>query len=384
MYEPVAIVGIGMSAVRRSSSELSFKELMFETAQKAYADAGIHPRQVDSFVTCAEDLTEGISIFDEYTPDQLGAVHKPMHTLTQDGLHGIADAVMQLRSGVAGLAVVESHSKHSNLENYNAVLEYALDPIYNRPLNLYAHAIAALEMNCFLYETGIPPARCAEVAAKNRTYALKNTAAAYPMKVEPQDVEASRRVAYPLREAEIAGGADGCVVAVLATESRARQITPRPLWVRGVGFANDSPSLESRDWVEAQYIRRAAALAYQQAAISDPANEIDLFEIDDTYAYKELQHLIGLGLFSRSDLAQHSILSGASSAGGKIAVNISGGSLGMGHTFEASGLYRLAEVVFQLRGEAGPRQLAKAKLGLAQSWRGVPTTSGAVVILEKE
>jgi acetyl-CoA C-acetyltransferase len=56
----------------------------------------------------------------------------------------------------------------------------------------------------------------------------------------------------------------------------------------------------------------------------------------------------------------------------------------MGHTFEASGLYRLAEVVFQLRGEAGPRQLEKAKVGLAQSWRGVPTTSGAVVILGSE
>jgi acetyl-CoA C-acetyltransferase len=56
----------------------------------------------------------------------------------------------------------------------------------------------------------------------------------------------------------------------------------------------------------------------------------------------------------------------------------------MGHTLEASGLYRLAEVVLQLRGDAGPRQLAKARVGLAQSWRGVPTTSGAVVILGLE
>ena len=56
----------------------------------------------------------------------------------------------------------------------------------------------------------------------------------------------------------------------------------------------------------------------------------------------------------------------------------------MGHTLEASGLYSLAEVVFQLRGEAGPRQLANPKVGLAQSWRGVPTTSGAVVILGVE
>jgi acetyl-CoA C-acetyltransferase len=383
MNERVAIVGIGISAIRPSTPHLSFKELIFETAQKAYADAAIAPGDVDSFVTCAEDLTEGISIFDEYTPDQLGAVQKPMHTLTQDGLYGIADAVMQLRSGIAGTVVVEAHSKHSNLENANAVIEYALDPIYNRPLGFNPHAIAALEMNRFLHETGIPPSRSAQVAAKNRGCALKNIAAAYPMNLRWEDVDASPWVSYPLREEEIARGADGCVVVVLAGESRAKQMTSRPIWVRGVGFANDSPSIESRDWIDAQYVRGAAALAYRQAGINDPATEIDVFEIDDTYAYKELQHAIALGVYTGSELAQCSIENGTANAG-RPSVNVSGGSLGMGHTSEASGLYRLAEVVFQLRGEAGPRQLANANVGLAQSWRGVPTTSGAVVILGKE
>ena len=112
--------------------------------------------EIESFVTCAEDLTEGISIFDEYTPDQLGAVQKPMHTLTQDGLHGIADAVMQLRSGLVGLVVVEAHSKHSNLENPNSILDYALDPVYNRPLGFNPHVIAGLEMNAFLHEPASP------------------------------------------------------------------------------------------------------------------------------------------------------------------------------------------------------------------------------------
>ncbi|HEX2227055.1 MAG TPA: acetyl-CoA acetyltransferase [Candidatus Binatia bacterium] len=384
MDERVAIVGIGMSAARPSTAHLSFKELTFETAQKAYADAAIKPGDVDSFVTCAEDLTEGVSIFDEYTPDQLGAVQKPMHTLTQDGLHGIADAVMQLRSGIASVVVVEAHSKHSNMENANAIVEYALDPIYNRPLAFNPHAIAALEMNCFLHETGIPVSRSAQVAAKNRRYALKNLAAAYPMNLRSEDVDASPWVAYPLREGEIARSADGCVVVVLATETRAKQCA-RPVWVRGVGFANDSPTLESRDWIAAQYVRSAAALAYRQAGINDPANEIDLFEIDDTYAYKELQHAIALGIYSQSDLAERAEerVGGLSGTDG-IPVNVSGGSLGMGHTLEASGLYRLAEVVLQLRGDAGPRQLAKARVGLAQSWRGVPTTSGAVVILGVE
>jgi acetyl-CoA C-acetyltransferase len=204
------------------------------------------------------------------------------------------------------------------------------------------------------------------------------------MNLRCEDVEGSPYVSYPLREAEIARSADGCVAVVLATESRAQQQgTGRPVWVRGVGFANDSPTLESRDWTEAQHIRRAAALAYRQAGITDPVSDIDLFEIDDSYAYKELQHLIALNVYSPDELAGRVVESGEESPG-KIPVNVSGGSLGMGHTHQASGLYRLAEIVLQLRGDAGPRQLAKAKVGLAQSWRGVPTTSGAVAILGKE
>jgi acetyl-CoA C-acetyltransferase len=381
MNEHVAIIGVGLIAARPSSEHVSFKEMMFEAAQKAYADAGIDAHEIESFVTCAEDLTEGISIFDEYTPDQLGAVKKPMHTLTQDGLHGIADAVMQIRSGLVGLVVVEAHSKHSNLENPNAILDYALDPVYNRPLGFNPHVIAGLEMNAFLHERGITQAQCAQVVAKNRTHALKNIAAAYPMNLRPEDIESSPYLCYPLREAEIAKSADGCVVVVLASESRAKQIKSQPIWVRGVGFANDSPTLESRDWIEAQYVRTAAAMAYRQAGIKDPVNEIDLFEVDDSYAYKELQHLVALGIYSPAVVTSRVGGNGAPSDNGKLPVNISGGSLGIGHTLEASGLYRLAEIVFQLRGEAGPRQLKKAKVGLAQSWRGVPTTSGAVVIL---
>jgi acetyl-CoA C-acetyltransferase len=122
-------------------------------------------------------------------------------------------------------------------------------------------------------------------------------------------------------------------------------------------------------------------MAYRQAGIDDPARQIDIFEVDDTYAYKELQHLIALGLYDEAADAGKASASGETGFQGKMPVNVSGGALGIGHTLEASGLYRLAEIVFQLRGEVGARQLAHAKTGLAQSWRGVPTTSGAVVIL---
>ena len=72
MSDRVAIIGIGFTSLQPSTPHASFKELMFEAAQKAYHDAGVEPSEIDSFVTCAEDLNEGLSIFDEYTPDQLG------------------------------------------------------------------------------------------------------------------------------------------------------------------------------------------------------------------------------------------------------------------------------------------------------------------------
>lgn len=72
---------------------------------------------------------------------------------------------------------------------------------------------------------------------------------------------------------------------------------------------------------------------------------------------------------------------GATGPGGMLPVNVSGGSLGMGHLLDATGLARALEVVLQLRGDAGARQLDDVQIGLAQSWRGVPTTSGAVAVL---
>jgi acetyl-CoA C-acetyltransferase len=381
MPTSVAIIGVGAVPAQPLTPFSSFKELMFQAAERAYADAGVEAHAIDSFVTCAEDFNEGVSIFDEYTPDQLGAVQKPMHTVTADGLHGLADAVMQIRSGLVDLVVVEAHSKASNLVAPGWILAYALDPVYTRPLGFNPHALAGLEMQAFLHETGVSADDVAHVVAKNRGHALRNPLAAYPARVHPADVVASPYTFYPLRAAETAQTADGCVVLVLASEARAKAAPAPPVWVRGIGFANDSPTVESRPWSSAEAVRRAAKMAYRQAGIDEPARAFDLVEVDDTYAYKELQHLVALGLFEQAGAAARATASGQTTLGGPLPVNVSGGALGMGHTLEATGLYRVVELVTQLRGHADARQVAGARVGLAQSWRGVPTTSAAVVVL---
>jgi acetyl-CoA C-acetyltransferase len=380
----IAVVGIGHAGFAPVTAGVSYKELMFEAAQRAYHDAGVDPRtDIDSFVCCSEDFLEGTSIFDEYVPDQLGAMRRPVQTVTADGLFGLATATMLIRSGIASVVAVEAHSKVSDVRTLGAIEAFALDPVINRPLRFPALAVAGLDMNAFLERTRLSEEHCAMVAAKNRANALDNPRAAYPAGVAVEDVDDSSPVAWPLRELEVASRADGCVVIVLASESSARDLTQGPVWLLGVGWASGTPTLESRIWGEAESVTRAAELAYRRAEISDPREEIDLAEVDDTFAYRELQHLEALGLGDARELAQL-LDDGELDPDGDLPVNVSGGSLGQGNLFEANGLARVLECVEQLRGEAGERQVDEVYVAVAQSSRAAPSTSAAVAVLAND
>ncbi len=384
MNERVAIVGIGWYGFRSITPELSYKEIMYEAAVRAYADAGIDPRaDVDSFVSVAEDFNEGTSIFDEYVPDQIGAVLRPVETIPGEGLHGLITAFMQIKTGLLDIVVVEGHSKASNILHPAHILAYAMDPIWNRPLGAHPYFIAGLEMQRYLYETGATHEQCAQVVVKNRGNALFNPLAAHPAELTVGDVLDSEPVAEPLTRLEVAPPADGSIVMVLASEQAARALTDQPIWIRGVGWANGSFSLENREWVDLDYARIAAEMAYRTAGIRYPKGDLDFVEVDDTFAYKELQHLEAIGL-CRPGEAGLLTEEGATSLEGDLPVNPSGGSLGCGHLLDATGLGRALEVVLQLRGEAGMRQLADVSTGAAFAWRGLPTTSAAMVILGNE
>lgn len=381
MNESVAIIGVGWSGFRPLTPDLSYKELMYDAAIRAYEDARVDPRKdIDSFVTVAEDFHEGTSIFDEYTPDQLGAVLKPMHTIPGDGLHGLATGYMLIRTGQFDIVAVEGHSKASNILSLPEITAYAQDPIHNRPLNLNSNFIAGLEMNRYLFETGTTHEHCASVVVKNRGNALKNPSASYGSNIEVEDVLVSAPLSWPLSKIEAANHADGAIVLVLANQERAEYLCDNPIWILGVGWCNGSASLESRDWASLPYVTKAAQMAYKQAGFTSPVGIIDFAEVDDTYAYKELQSLEALGFFSSGEAGPNTS-DGFTQSDSLFPVNVSGGSLGQGHLLDATGLAKALEVVLQLRGDAGIRQLDDVEIGLAQSWRGVPTTSSAVVVM---
>src|SRR5438874_5682659 len=152
---------------------LSTRELMYEAASGGCEDAGIdHRKDVQSFICCTEDFWEGISITDEYMPDQLGAVLKPLCTISSDGIVGLATAYMHIMSGIADVAVVESHSKISDVLNPDEISSFALDPIYNHHVNADPGFFFGRELIGYLKNMEKKEVNLGQVAWRKRKKAL--------------------------------------------------------------------------------------------------------------------------------------------------------------------------------------------------------------------
>ena len=377
----VAIVGIGASKFDSTTVGLSYKEQTYEAAKKAYADAGVDVRDdVGSFVCCAEDFWEGNSISDEYAPDQLGAKLRPLFTVSGDGLQGIAHTYMHILAGVADIVAVEAHSKLSDVQSKSLVEDLGYDPTFGRIPGVDPKFLAGLEMRRYLEESGNSIEDCASVVVRNKRNALKNPRAVYGNELSNEDVLQSEEIASPLKKLEISEPADGSVVLVLASALKAAKLSDKPVWVSGVDWYSDTPNVEEMDLGQALYASASSRRAYKMAGITSPTKQLDFAEVDDTFAFKELEHIEALGIAKR---AGRFVTTGKAEPGGAFPVNPSGGCQGMGQFVEASALIRAYESVLQLRGEAGPLQLPRARRCVVQSWRGIPTQTGAVAVLSR-
>ena len=380
----VAIVGLGHTDFRSTTPDVSFKEQMYEAAVKAYQDAGVNPRKdIGSFITAAEDYWEGYSIFDEFIPDQLGAVLRSVCTISGDGLQALVTGAMQVETGLFDIVAIEAHSKASDMLSFSGILTHALDPVYNRNMNVNPFFIAGLEMRKYLSDTNNTREQCAQVVTKNKKNALDNPLAAYPAVMSTDDVMKSEMVSDPLSTRDISPLADGAIVLVLASEKKAKELSKDPIWLKGMSWISETPWLETRDWSDALYARKTAQKAFKMAGISNPQKQIDLIEVDDWFSYKELQHLEAIGICEKGQ-AGKLLEQGKFNRDGELPVNVSGGRLGAGNLLEASSLQSVLECVLQLRGHAGKRQVKDARTALAQSWRGVPTATGSMVVLGSE
>jgi acetyl-CoA C-acetyltransferase len=363
----VSVLGVGVCGYTPTSTGLSYRELIAKAAKMAYSDAGITLDQIDGAVSVEEDLISGYSICDEYTPDQVGAVRKPVYSIPGDFLHGIGSAVMQINTGEYKIVVVEAYSKASNVLTKEEIVRFAFDPVFNR-FNVSPQYLAGIEMRTFLSETGRSVEEVAEVVRKNRLRAIANPYAPYGAEYSIEDILGSRPIAEPLTELMISRPADGAVVIVLGSDPAAIEKARKPVRIIGTGWGSGNSIIERRDHGRSVGTEIAVKLAADEAKIGSVADEIDAFFVSDLLAYRELMHCDAIGICGCC---------------GNVNINPGGGSLGNGDLFEANGGARFAEAVMQLRGEAGALQI-EAERALVHGWRGLPTDSCAVAILEKE
>jgi acetyl-CoA C-acetyltransferase len=361
----VVVMGVGFCGAFPTSGGLSYRELIQRAAAMAYQDAGVTPEEVDGAVSAEEDFVSGYSIADEYTPDQLGMVRKPVYTVPGDFLHGLCSAVMQLKTGRFRTVVVEAYSKASNILTKDEVLHFGLDPVFNR-FGVSPHYLAGIEMQRFLLNSSYEIGDVAKVVAANRRNALANPLAPYGGILDPGDVATGRMVASPVTDLMIARHADAAIVAVLGIGPEAEERSRNPIYIAGTGWGSGNSIIERRDHATSAGTSIAAKMAYDEAQVTEPAEELDLFYVSDIYAHRQLVHMEALGI-------PQSMME---------FVNPDGGALGGGDLFDATGGARFFDAVRQLRQEAGAHQVPEPETALVHAWRGIPTDSCAVVILE--
>jgi acetyl-CoA acyltransferase len=242
--------------------------------------------------------------------------------------------------------------------------------------SVFVAAIYPERLGRYRAQYGLRALTLAEIAVKNRANAALNPCAQYTAPISVDDVLGSRVVAEPLTALMCAPISDGASAVVVTSASLARSLARssgrRPVWIRGIATGMGAPP--GADTAVARVARRAFAEAGITAA------DVDVAEVHDSIAFNELLAYEELGLCAAGEGARF-FSSGASSLGGKVPVNTSGGLESRGHPVAATGLAQIVELVQQLRHEAGDRQVADARVAVAENAGGfvVDDTAAAVV-----
>jgi acetyl-CoA C-acetyltransferase len=273
---------------------------------------------------------------------------------------------------------VTAHSKGSESVS-SLITNAAFDPIYERAIGMDMISAAALQASAYMHRTGTTAEQLAKVSVKNHGNARHNPKAQLPLEIDVNDVLASEMICDPLHKLDCSPVSDGCCALIIANEDRAKGAAKPPVWIRGAAFCADAYHLGDRDLSRADALTQAAKKAFAMAGITNPAEQIQVAELYDAFTYQELLWLEAMGLCPDGQ-AGSELEKGAFDIGGRLPVNPSGGLLS-GHPVIAAGLIRMAEVVRQLRGEAGVAQVKDPSVGVAQGVNGLCGQSHCVWVL---
>lgn len=222
-------------------------------------------------------------------------------------------------------------------------------------------ALYAMRARRYMHEHGVSIADLSEVAVKAHRHGAKNPYAQFQNEITVEEVMQARRVADPFTLPHCCPTGDGAASIILASEAFVRKNAARPVWVATAHLTSGRYMTGFRDMTSPEITVRGAKETYEEAGIGP--DEIDVAEVHDAFSIAELLYYEALGFCGRGE-AMDLLKSGATSVGGTIPVNPSGGLLCKGHPVGATGIAQIVEIVWQLKGMAGARQVEGAKVGL--------------------
>ncbi|WP_462272964.1 thiolase domain-containing protein [Methanohalophilus sp.] len=371
--------------------ERSFRDIVVEAGVGALEDAGVGGESIDSMFV--GNMSGGQFVEQEH----IGALIADYSGLAA-GLHipstrveaacasgGLAfrQGIQSVASGYNDIVVAAGVEKMTDVSSVGAssALAAAADREWEGMMGATFPGLYAMIARMHMQQYGTTSEQLAQVAVKNHQNGTNNPIAQYRNNITVDKVLNSIMVADPLHIFDCSPITDGAAALVLAPAEEAHKYTDTPIYIKGSGQASDTIALhDRRDITTLDASVYAAKRAYEMAGIGP--DDIDVAEVHDCFTIAEICAIEDLGFVEKGQGGRF-VEEGNTVIGGKIPVNTSGGLKACGHPVGATGIKQAAEIVNQLRGEAGKRQVEGARIGLAHNVGGSGATA-LVHILGRE
>lgn len=380
----VVVIGVGMTKFGKFP-DLTVEQLGREAAWQALKDAGLGPQKVE--VAYVGNLTEGretghVSCLAQSILLGVGVKGIPITRVENactSGSTAFREAWMAVGSGLYDVALA------LGVEKLTGRGPGPLTRIGNTLEGVAGFAppgMWAMRAQRHMAEFGTTLEQMAMVAVKNRRHGRLNPRAQYPDEVTIEGVRTSPMISFPLTLLDSCPTTDGGAAAILCSEAVARTLTSRLIYV-GAAVLKSGTYEPRRNIAVNEIEKRAAREAYERAGTGP--EDLDLAEVHDCFTIAEIVRTENLGFCPEGE-GGRLVQEGITSWGGRLPVNVSGGLLCKGHPIGATGVAQVCELVWQLRGEAGERQVREAKVGLAHCSGGFiaqDTGASTVIILKR-
>ena len=377
----VAIIGVGMTKFGERWDK-SIGDLVAEAGAKALADAQITGDKIEALYggTMAAGRLVGQEHIGALIADAMGLNPIPatrVEAACASGGLALRQGYIDVASGENDIVVVGGVEKMTDVAVGDATIALggAGDLEWELFQGVTFPSLYALMAKRHMHKHGTTREQLASVAVKNHKNAAMNKYAQYQREISMDAVLNSKMIADPLTLFDCSPISDGAAVIILAPLEMAKKMVDKPIEIIASAQASDTLALHSRESVtEIKATQIAAKKAYKQAGVTP--QDIDLAEVHDCFTIAEIMAIEDLGFFDKGQGGKAS-LDGLTALNSKISINTSGGLKGCGHPVGATGIKQAVEIVWQLRGEAGDRQVNNANIGLTQNVGG----SGATAVV---